>query len=122
MTPEDLSRLQGLAEKAAGTSNPGDWWSAESLGEDGRLNESAQFQADRDFIEACSPDVVLSLVAEVKALRALRAAWKTTRCEMRHEFRCESLSATGRTLRDADWKDPRCDCGLREIVAGLEES
>jgi hypothetical protein len=75
--PLDLDQIERLAREADGTSNPGDWWCASGLARVPRDHPASQSQSaprladeahrpDREFIEALSPSVVLSLVERLR--------------------------------------------------------
>lgn len=48
----------------------------------------------------------------------VRVAWKNFRGALVHDLRCGPPEIIGE-MRDAPADDPRCDCGVRELVAAM---
>jgi hypothetical protein len=131
--PDDL--LRDIEEKAkAATPGPwrasGEYYLLEFVADVGALVISAPgqrvSQADRAanaaYLEAVSPDVVLSLVERLRKAEAVKKAWAEQNAHIEHATRCETSRQHYGARADGwpDLLDPRCDCGLRELVLALE--
>lgn len=73
---------------------------------------AAYFEAIPPHVLMATLDHIDSLEADRARFVAARAAWSAFDPPLAHHFRCDAP-------RDAEFTDPRCDCGLRALSEAL---
>jgi hypothetical protein len=88
---------------------------------DGYCTEEST-RALADYLRSLAPPVVLALLERLKKAEAVKTAWDEQSAHVEHAVRCET-SRQHYGARAEGWpdlNDPRCNCGLRELVLALE--
>jgi hypothetical protein len=120
--------LRDIEEKAK-AATPGPWTAHTPAWRTGFVHGAHSYEVasglhhyDAHYLAAAQPSVVLALLERLKKAEAVKTAWAEQNAHIEHATRCETSRQHYGARADGwpDLLDPRCDCGLRELVLALE--